>query len=64
MKGDRGIVGIFGGSLEYTGAPYFTGMGAMRSVCSVIIYFKRDLNYATFTVIHRQWYQSKLWDLI
>jgi NAD(P)H-hydrate repair Nnr-like enzyme with NAD(P)H-hydrate dehydratase domain len=32
IKGDRGIIGVFGGSLEYTGAPYFSGMAALRSV--------------------------------
>ena len=29
-KGQDGRIGIFGGSFEYTGAPYFAGMSALR----------------------------------
>ncbi len=29
-KGNRGRVGVVGGSLEYTGAPYFAAMSALR----------------------------------
>lgn len=31
IKGDNGIVGIFGGSKEYSGAPYFCGISALRT---------------------------------
>lgn len=31
-KGDHGKVLVVGGSLEYTGAPYFAAMAAMRAV--------------------------------
>ena len=30
IKGDNGIVGVFGGSKEYTGAPYFCAQSALR----------------------------------
>lgn len=29
-KGQDGRIGIFGGSLEYTGAPYYVAMSALR----------------------------------
>lgn len=29
-KGQAGRIGIIGGSLEYTGAPYYAGISAMR----------------------------------
>lgn len=29
-KGQAGRIGIIGGSLEYTGAPYFAGISALR----------------------------------
>lgn len=29
-KGQAGRVGVVGGSLEYTGAPYFAGISALR----------------------------------
>lgn len=29
-KGQAGRIGIVGGSLEYTGAPYFAGISALR----------------------------------
>ena len=31
-KGQLGKIGIIGGCLEYTGAPYFAGMSAQRTV--------------------------------
>lgn len=31
-KGDNGKVGIIGGSIEFVGPPYFSGMAAMRCV--------------------------------
>jgi ATP-dependent NAD(P)H-hydrate dehydratase len=36
-KGDGGRVGIVGGSFEYTGAPYYTGISALKTVTR---YFK------------------------
>lgn len=30
-KGDAGIVGVLGGCLEYTGAPYYAAMGALKT---------------------------------
>lgn len=32
-KGQAGRIGIIGGSLEYTGAPYFSGISALK-VCT------------------------------
>lgn len=29
-KGQAGRIGVIGGSLEYTGAPYFAGISALR----------------------------------
>lgn len=29
-KGQAGRIGVVGGSLEYTGAPYFAGISALR----------------------------------
>lgn len=29
-KGQAGRIGIVGGSLEYTGAPYFSGLSALK----------------------------------
>lgn len=31
-KGQLGKIGIIGGSLEYTGAPFYAGISAMRAV--------------------------------
>ena len=30
-KGNNGKVGVLGGSIEYTGAPYYAGMAALRA---------------------------------
>jgi ATP-dependent NAD(P)H-hydrate dehydratase len=32
-KGDSGRIAIIGGSKEYSGAPYFAAMSAMKAVC-------------------------------
>ena len=34
-KGNSGKLVIIGGSLEYTGAPYFAGISALRSGCDL-----------------------------
>lgn len=39
IKGDNGIVGVFGGSKEYTGAPYFCAMSALRGGCDLSYVF-------------------------
>lgn len=31
-KGQAGRIGVVGGSLEYTGAPYFAGISALKVV--------------------------------
>lgn len=36
-KGQAGRIGVVGGSLEYTGAPYFAGISALR-VSTFFIY--------------------------
>ncbi|XP_076224309.1 NAD(P)HX dehydratase isoform X2 [Nomia melanderi] len=38
-KGQDGRIGIFGGSLEYTGAPYFAAMSALRTGCDLVHIF-------------------------
>lgn len=35
MKGDSGKIGVIGGSIEYTGAPYFSAITALK-VCKSI----------------------------
>jgi NAD(P)H-hydrate repair Nnr-like enzyme with NAD(P)H-hydrate dehydratase domain len=30
-KGDLGIIGVIGGSVEYTGAPYYSGLSAIKA---------------------------------
>lgn len=37
-KGQAGRIGIIGGSLEYTGAPYFAGISALK--VSIIYLFR------------------------
>lgn len=32
-KGQAGRIGVVGGSLEYTGAPYFAGISALKVSC-------------------------------
>lgn len=31
-KGEAGRIGIIGGSMEYTGAPYFAGISALKVI--------------------------------
>ncbi|XP_017884293.1 ATP-dependent (S)-NAD(P)H-hydrate dehydratase isoform X1 [Ceratina calcarata] len=38
-KGQDGRIGIFGGSSEYTGAPYYTAMSALRTGCDLVHIF-------------------------
>lgn len=38
-KGQDGRIGIFGGSVEYTGAPYYAGMSALRTGCDLVHIF-------------------------
>lgn len=38
-KGQDGRIGIFGGSTEYTGAPYFASMSALRTGCDLVHIF-------------------------
>lgn len=38
-KGESGRIGIIGGSLEYTGAPYFAAMAALRVGCDLVHIF-------------------------
>lgn len=38
-KGQDGRIGIFGGSTEYTGAPYFASMSALRTGCDLVHVF-------------------------
>jgi len=30
-KGDSGIIGVIGGSIEYTGAPFYSGLSAIKT---------------------------------
>ena len=43
-KGQAGRIGVIGGSLEYTGAPYFAGISALRVSSSVICVLDLNLN--------------------
>lgn len=38
-KGQDGRIGIFGGSIEYTGAPYYAAMSALRTGCDLVHIF-------------------------
>lgn len=38
-KGDRGRLGVFGGSTEYTGAPYFGAMASLRTGADMVFVF-------------------------
>jgi len=40
-KGQAGRIGVFGGSLEYTGAPYFSSISALRCGCDLVHVFCR-----------------------
>lgn len=37
-KGQLGKIGVIGGCLEYTGAPFYAGISAMRAVLQVFLY--------------------------
>lgn len=38
-KGERGRIGVFGGSIEYTGAPYFGAMASLRTGADMVYVF-------------------------
>lgn len=38
-KGEAGRIGIIGGSLEYTGAPYYAGIAALKVGCDLVHIF-------------------------
>ncbi|OIR56543.1 MAG: carbohydrate kinase domain family protein [Amphiamblys sp. WSBS2006] len=38
-KGDAGVVAVIGGSIEYTGAPYFAGISSMRAGADMVYVF-------------------------
>ena len=38
-KGESGRIGVIGGSLEYTGAPYFSAIAALRVGCDLVHVF-------------------------
>lgn len=35
LKGDNGVIGVIGGSFEYTGAPYYSAISALKSGCDL-----------------------------
>ena len=37
-KGQLGKIGVIGGCLEYTGAPFYAGISAMRVVLQMFLY--------------------------
>ncbi|KAK0180496.1 hypothetical protein PV327_006130 [Microctonus hyperodae] len=46
-KGQDGRIGIFGGSMEYTGAPYFAAMSAFRTGADIVhIFCAKDAGIA------------------
>nr|XP_003704420.2 PREDICTED: ATP-dependent (S)-NAD(P)H-hydrate dehydratase isoform X1 [Megachile rotundata] len=57
-KGQDGRIGIFGGSNEYTGAPYFAAMSALRTGCDLVhIFCTKDASiplksYSPEPIIH------------
>lgn len=34
-KGDMGIIGVIGGSIEYTGAPYYSAVSSIKAGCDL-----------------------------
>lgn len=47
-KGQAGRIGVVGGSLEYTGAPYFAGISALKVACNYLNIFTlkvKNINY-------------------
>lgn len=38
-KGEAGRIGIIGGSLEYTGAPFYAGIAALKVGCDLVHIF-------------------------
>lgn len=38
-KGEAGRIGIIGGSFEYTGAPYYAGISALKFGCDIVHIF-------------------------
>lgn len=38
-KGEAGRIGIIGGSSEYTGAPYYAGIAALKFGCDLVHIF-------------------------
>lgn len=45
-KGQAGRIGVVGGSLEYTGAPYFSGISALRVSLSFELFISCIINLA------------------
>ena len=39
VKGEKGIIGVIGGSIEYTGAPFFSAISALRSGADLVHVF-------------------------
>ena len=39
QKGQSGRIGVFGGSIEYSGAPYFGAMGSLRTGADLVYVF-------------------------
>lgn len=44
-KGQSGKIAIIGGSMEYTGAPYYAGVSSLKSVQFIIYQQGGDLTY-------------------
>lgn len=51
-KGEAGKIGIIGGSVEYTGAPYFAAISALR----VCLYFTITVKDGIFTDLLKFFY--------
>lgn len=45
VKGDLGRIGVIGGSIEYTGAPYFTAISAFKVSNFPMYYIQDTLNF-------------------
>ena len=69
-KGDMGIIGVIGGSIEYTGAPFYSGLSAIKAGSDLShIFCHKDAavpikSYSPELIVHPSFDDSMSKDLI
>jgi len=69
-KGDMGIIGVIGGSIEYTGAPFYSGLSAIKAGADLShIFCHKDAavpikSYSPELIVHPAYDDSMNKDLI